>query len=398
MPDIENEIVEIYSNNSEPVVIVETDVVSEVLKSIEHEEKLTTQQAIQVTRNVELSNALFILTGNSKDNFLYYDHSNKTPIMSLETYSSVEQWFIVGDIHGDYYALRNIVEHIQSICSDFGLIFLGDLIDRGPYPVECLYYLLNLAATKPNRIIWIAGNHDIGVAYSKNANMFYSRVMPAEFISYLNAEESDSNFRKFLGLAFIQFVSKLPRAILLPDGTLITHGGFPLTDTHSQIINFENKIDWLNTAQALQDFSWTRISRFKMKFPNRESMGCSYGYEDFAKFCMTTQDFFPCKRLVTGHDHPEGGYEIHQTWIENPALTLTGFAFANAYENKESFNSLYRDQLIVARCLNDALPEVIQIPVDKVDLGNFYLAEIEPSFINQTLSSKLQLDDSPTIT
>ena len=199
MPDIENEIVEIYSNNSEPVVIVETDVVSEVLKSIEHEEKLTTQQAIQVTRNVELSNALFILTGNSKDNFLYYDHSNKTPIMSLETYSSVEQWFIVGDIHGDYYALRNIVEHIQSICSDFGLIFLGDLIDRGPYPVECLYYLLNLAATKPNRIIWIAGNHDIGVAYSKNANMFYSRVMPAEFISYLNAEESDSNFRKFLG-------------------------------------------------------------------------------------------------------------------------------------------------------------------------------------------------------
>jgi hypothetical protein len=342
--------------------------------------KLSTLEAIKETRAAHSYKAWMSIYENRTPPLLNYGDSNKVPMMSVDVYGDADKWFILGDIHGDYYALRNAVEHIKSVCPEFRLIFLGDLIDRGPHPMECLWYILNLANDYPQRILWIAGNHDEGVTYNEESNQFYSTVYPSEFINHLNSIDPWVPFRKMFGLEYIELVANLPRAVLLPDGTLITHGGFPLVDLQNQLPETNNNVEWLNSPNALQDFTWTRITRYKMKLPNRASIGCSYGFDDFAKFCEVTNSFFPTKRLVTGHNHPEGGYDRHANWLTNPALTLTGYGFHDNYDNPEAFNSLYRQVLILGRCCPDAIPDVIEIQVDKTDLADFYHNELHQYF------------------
>jgi hypothetical protein len=357
--------------------------------------KLSTLDAIKETRAVHSKKAWMTFFEDRVPPLLYYGDANKVPIMSAEIYGAAEEWFILGDIHGDYYALRNTVDYIKSICPGFRLIFLGDLIDRGPHPMECLWYLLNLAKDYPQRILWLAGNHDIGVTYSEQSDQFHSTVYPSEFINHLNHVDSWAPFRKMFGLEYVELVANLPRAVLLPDGTLITHGGFPLVDLQDQLSETNDYVAWLNSENALKDFTWTRITRYKMKLPNRASTGCSYGFDDFAKFCEATKSFFPAKRLVTGHNHPEGGYDKHSNWLTNAALTLTGYGFDDAYENPEAFNALYRHVLIIGRCCQDAIPEVIEVLVDKADLVSFFEQEISqyfPDVVNVDTKKMVKFD------
>jgi len=316
---------------------------------------------------------------------------NKPPLMHYgesvakitpEEWGTGENWYVLGDIHGDFYALWNCLDYVIRTCPDFRLVFLGDLVDRGHHPMECLWLLLAIAKNFPNRILWLAGNHDIGV-YEQSDKSFASTVSPSEFVEHLNKIDQWTPFRREFGREYVELVKDLPRAALTPDGLLFTHGGIPHTDLQkdlSALTSIEDKLAWLNDAKCLQDFTWTRITRNPKKIPNRVSTGCSYGYLDFAAFCDATKDFFPVSSLVTGHEHPNGGSDIHPEWKIHPALTLKGFGFANQYEVSEAFNSLYQEKLVVGRCHANQIPEVISIPVDRTDLERFFEHEIAPHF------------------
>lgn len=69
--------------------------------------------------------------------------------------------FVIGDIHGQFSKLKEVL----SLCSfDYDkdlLISLGDLVDRGPEPINCILELLKI-----KNLIPIRGNHDeIFMAY-----------------------------------------------------------------------------------------------------------------------------------------------------------------------------------------------------------------------------------------
>lgn len=65
---------------------------------------------------------------------------------------------VISDIHGNYDALRAVVEHASGW--DY-LWVLGDLVDYGPEPHLVIDYVRDLS---PDLIV--AGNHDYAVAYS----------------------------------------------------------------------------------------------------------------------------------------------------------------------------------------------------------------------------------------
>ena len=319
--------------------------------------------------------------GQNKPPLLHYDSAEKVVTISEKEWGVPENWFVLGDIHGDFYALWNTLNYIHTTCPDFRLVFLGDLVDRGRHPMECLWFLLTFAKLNPDRVLWLAGNHDVGIQETDKS--FSASVLPSEFLDHLNKIDSWTPFRRQFGREYIELVKGLPRAALFPDGLLVTHGGFPLVDLQSDLAKLttvQEKRVWLNSPEALQDYTWTRITRFPKKIPNRQSTGCSYGFKDFEAFCEATKDFFPASRLVTGHDHPTGGVDLHPEWKTNPALTLKSYGFADDYEHPEAFNSRYQDHLVVGRCRRDDLPEVIRIPVDREDLSNFFQKEIAPEF------------------
>lgn len=63
---------------------------------------------------------------------------------------------VIGDIHGSYKALLQVIERAEVSIEDT-LIFLGDYCDGYPDNVKVIQYLIDL----PNECIFIRGNHDV---------------------------------------------------------------------------------------------------------------------------------------------------------------------------------------------------------------------------------------------
>ena len=69
---------------------------------------------------------------------------------------------IIGDIHGQFYDLLNMLRKIDAHKEDNPqkLVFLGDYVDRGNYGPEVVIYLLCLKLKYPNLIYLLRGNHE----------------------------------------------------------------------------------------------------------------------------------------------------------------------------------------------------------------------------------------------
>lgn len=61
---------------------------------------------------------------------------------------------VIGDSHGNYQALKAVIEDADNQNVD-DYVILGDITNRGPEPLECVETLQQL-----NSITWIIGNHE----------------------------------------------------------------------------------------------------------------------------------------------------------------------------------------------------------------------------------------------
>lgn len=292
--------------------------------------------------------------------------ASKVVLMSEDDFGNPEDWYFIGDLHADFYAVHSMLQSIHSTSPDFRLVFLGDLVDRGEFHIECLVLLLVWAMDHPGQIVWVAGNHDIAFSRNLETMLFASSVSPSEFLDVLNDDCPQHELNARIGGFFIALTQRLPRALLFPDGLLATHGGFPLTDLHgaaSTIASQDEYIAWLNKPECLQDITWTRITRYRKRMPNRLSKGCSYGFLDFEAFCNLKPEWFPVRRMVTGHEHVPEGFHPYMEYLNNPAMTLTGLGFDELKDGELRYAN-YRDCLTAGRYQRDAIPMKFEVPVD----------------------------------
>ncbi len=63
--------------------------------------------------------------------------------------------FVIGDIHSHYNEMMELFEMVQFDFENDSLISLGDLVDRGPKPIEVIEKLMTI-----KNFIHILGNHD----------------------------------------------------------------------------------------------------------------------------------------------------------------------------------------------------------------------------------------------
>jgi serine/threonine protein phosphatase 1 len=68
--------------------------------------------------------------------------------------------FVVGDVHGRCAQLQGLLEMIPRNEDADTLIFLGDLIDRGPDAPGCVDLVRQLRKDNPDRVICLRGNHE----------------------------------------------------------------------------------------------------------------------------------------------------------------------------------------------------------------------------------------------
>lgn len=155
-----------------------------------------------------------------------------------------------------------------------------------------------------------------------------------------------------MGKLVIRMVANAPRALFFPDGLLVAHGGFPLTDLHERLAETSN---W-NDPQCLIDFVWSRAHpRARKKLPNRMSRGSQFGYEDFAAFCALSATLGrPVTHMVRGHDHVDERYEIYPAYAGTPVLTTVALSRRLP---RELFGPFARVPTL-ARWVRGSLPQV----------------------------------------
>lgn len=85
---------------------------------------------------------------------------------------------VLGDVHSNIFALKNVLEDIKNQKVDF-IISTGDLVGYMPFPNEVIEMI------RENRILVVQGNHDRFIAHSNTVGN--------EMIESMTAEEIQSN-------------------------------------------------------------------------------------------------------------------------------------------------------------------------------------------------------------
>lgn len=247
--------------------------------------------------------------------------------------SDNEEAYIIGDIHGNLESLTSIINIINKNNPKL-VIFLGDIVDRGSYQLECLIMVLALKILEPNRYYLIKGNHE-----TLEMNQYYGFFQ--EFISKF---KDQSKFNEILS-----FYKVLPICALINDIILCLHGGIP---QDFEILNkLKNKtIEDLN--QTSLDFSDPGIFQILWNDPKDvEGLMFSnsfrgpgikfFGQKAFDEFMQKNN----LKFLIRAHEcFPEG----YRWFFNNRLLSIFSSANYRGYysPNPASYAVVRNDKII----------------------------------------------------
>jgi serine/threonine protein phosphatase 1 len=123
---------------------------------------------------------------------------------------------VIGDIHGCYHTLKELVERIRQSYSVTEIYCVGDLVDRGNFSYEVLEYI------KDHGLISTSGNHECMFHYfitdpnNEIARLWIYNGNETTMASYLGKKDKM--------VEHINYIKSLPLFINLPD-CFISHAG-----------------------------------------------------------------------------------------------------------------------------------------------------------------------------
>jgi serine/threonine protein phosphatase 1 len=128
----------------------------------------------------------------------------------------------MGDIHGEYKHLVNVLKKSKFDYNNDLLIQLGDLVDRGPEPFKCILELLKIKNT-----IFIRGNHDkcfeiwrTTKEHPLGRHPFNGTQVTLDAWEKLNIYDKHFIIGNFLNRQVIYHITD--------DNIMFVHGGFPI--------------------------------------------------------------------------------------------------------------------------------------------------------------------------
>lgn len=120
--------------------------------------------------------------------------------------------YIIGDIHGCYDTLMQLIEKIQFNPDKDVMYCVGDLVGRGPKPLEVLRYVLQTPS-----VFHVLGNHDIWcMAVSYGGHKKY----PSEFSTLFQTEQDKALLEQWRNKAKLCIRNEALKIV-------ITHAGIP---------------------------------------------------------------------------------------------------------------------------------------------------------------------------
>ncbi len=211
---------------------------------------------------------------------------------------SDEKIVVIGDLHGDFDSLMEILE---KELNNKKIIFLGDYGDRGYYQVETYFAILTLKKELKDKIILLRGNHE----YLSFAPV-YPHDLPRQLLAKFsyNAEKVYLKIKEFWEkLSYCAFSEKY----------FFVHGGIPIN------LNFED----LSNETKIQ-LLWNDPIEEKGYKESYRGIGYLFGYDITEKFLKK----YNFEKIIRAHEPCNGIKENHFEKV------LTVFSMRNYYGNK----------------------------------------------------------------
>jgi Calcineurin-like phosphoesterase len=115
---------------------------------------------------------------------------------------------VCGDVHGCIDELKELVALVEYKPGKDRLVFVGDLVDRGPDPRACVRWVMD------NGALAVRGNHeDKLVEFCRRSKG--RQPKPDRFVEWKSFTQEE-----------LEWMDKMPLWLDLGDGWLIVHGGF----------------------------------------------------------------------------------------------------------------------------------------------------------------------------
>ncbi len=234
----------------------------------------------------------------------------ETLILELRKEKPQDKVIVIGDLHGDLKSLIKLIEIIRKENPKY-VIFLGDIVDRGLYQLECLILVLALKIKESNKFYLLRGNHE---TLKVNQNYGF-------FQDFLNRFKDPKKFDHIVAI-----YNALPYCALINESILCLHGGIPeefdVINRLRGIRTSEINLIYENTAKNLLQIMWNdpkpNLKGFTESFRGRDIK--FFGEDVFTSFMRENKLDY----LIRGHERFPEGYK----WFFNKQL-LSIFSSAN---------------------------------------------------------------------
>jgi len=231
-------------------------------------------------------------------------------ILELKKEYPQDKVIVIGDLHGDLKSLTKLIEIIKLENPKY-VIFLGDIVDRGLYQLECFILILALKIKDSNKYYLLRGNHE-----TLEVNRTYGFYQ-----DFLNRFKDKKKFNQVTAI-----YEALPYSALVNESILCLHGGIPedfnAINGLRGIKTSEIDLTYENTAKSLLQIMWNdpkpNLKGFSESFRGREIK--FFGKDVFTDFMRENKLDY----LIRAHERFPEGYK----WFFNKQL-LSIFSSAN---------------------------------------------------------------------
>lgn len=227
---------------------------------------------------------------------------------------------VVGDLHGDLESLieilqqSNILDRMEK-SSDSILIFLGDYGDRGAYPAETYYTVLQLKLLHPEQVVLMRGNHE-----GPEDLMPSPHDLPSQFQARFGEKWTEA-YVETRGL-----FEHLYTALLVHRRYLMVHGGLP------KELNTVEDLAYAHTLHPkrplLEEILWSDPDEaVEEASASPRGAGNLFG-KNVTKRTLAKLNV---KILIRGHEPCEDGFKISHNGRVLTLFSRKGPPYFNAY-------------------------------------------------------------------
>lgn len=253
-----------------------------------------------------------------------------------------ERLVVIGDIHGDYTALKGILSKINY--EEFlsrgrnKLIFLGDYVDRGSRSPKVLYSVCSLKLRFPHSVILMRGNHEAPAEFPFPSHDFPSSMSEL----YGQNQAKSAYYQKILPLFRALCIS-----VIINNSFILVHGGVPTDLPRGRVEAMKMLSDAESTRlfkRTMEEVLWNDprdvIVNDDIFELSRRGIGRHFGLQVSSTWLKKTET----KVILRGHEPCEGFKINHQ------GLVFTIFSCKESYPlSRAAYLDIHSDEIMKIR-------------------------------------------------